>query len=187
MKKWNSSILQFSSIAQSCLTLCNPIDCSTPGFPVHHQLPDLAQIHAHWVGDAIQASHPLSSPPPPAFNLSQHQSLFQWVLSSHQVVKVLELQPFLEPRLLQLLTSSRLLLKDFSLWDQSCQWYRTSSQTLWCETSLLVLLTLLKGKLMNSWWTELNTYRGIFIRRFYNKIYKSLLRRVICWGAEIAL
>ena len=67
------------------------MDCSTPGFPVHHQLPELAQTHVHRVSDAIQPSHPLSSPPP-AFSLSQHQGLFQWVTSSYQVVKVLELQ-----------------------------------------------------------------------------------------------
>ena len=65
--------------------------CSTPGFPVHHQLPELAQTHTHWVSDAIQPSHP-SSPSPPAFNLSQHQGLFQWVSSSHQVAQVLEFQ-----------------------------------------------------------------------------------------------
>ena len=68
------------------------MDCSTPGFPVHHQLPEFTQTHVHWVGDAIQPSHPLSSPSPPAFNLSQHQGLFQWVSSSHQVAKVLEFQ-----------------------------------------------------------------------------------------------
>ena len=84
--------LQFSTITQSCLTLCDPVDCSTPGFPVHHQLPELTQTHVHWVGDAIQPSHPLSSPSPPAFNLPQNQGLFQWVSSSHQVAKVLELQ-----------------------------------------------------------------------------------------------
>ena len=72
--------IQFSSDAQSCPTLCNPMDCSTPGFPVHHQLLELAQIHFHQVGDAIQPSHPLLSPSPPAFNLSHHQSLFQSVL-----------------------------------------------------------------------------------------------------------
>ena len=70
----------FSSVAQSCPILCDPMVCSTPGFPVHHQLPELTQIHVHRVGDAIQPSHPLSSPSPPAFNLSQHQGLFQWVL-----------------------------------------------------------------------------------------------------------
>ena len=68
------------------------MDCSTPGFPVHHQLPELTQTHVHRVGDAIQPSHPLSAPSPPTFNLSQHQGLFQWVSSSHQVAKVLEFQ-----------------------------------------------------------------------------------------------
>ena len=77
---------KFSSVAQSCLTLCNPMDCSTPGLPVHHQLPEFTQTHVHWVGDAIQPSHPLSAPSL-AFNLSQHQGLFKWVSSSHQVAK----------------------------------------------------------------------------------------------------
>ena len=63
------------------------MDCNTPGFPVHHQLPEFVQTHVHWLCDAIQPSHPLSSPSPPAFNLSQHQGLFQWVISSHQVGK----------------------------------------------------------------------------------------------------
>ena len=67
--------VQFSSVAQSCPTLCDPMNCSTPGLPVHHQLPEFTQTHVHWVGDPIQPSHPLSSPPPPAFNLSQHQGL----------------------------------------------------------------------------------------------------------------
>ena len=75
-----------------CVRLCNPMDCSTPGFPVHHQLLELAQTHVHRVGDAIQPSHPLSSPSSPAFNLSQHQGLFEWVSSLHQVTKLLEFQ-----------------------------------------------------------------------------------------------
>ena len=83
------SSVQFSSVAQSCPTLCDPMDCSTPGLPVHHQLLEPTQTHVHCVGDALQLSHPLSSPSPPAFNLSQHQGLFQWVSSSHQVAKVL--------------------------------------------------------------------------------------------------
>ena len=82
---------QFSSVTQSCLTLCDPVDCIMPGLPVHHQLPELAQTHVHRVGDAIQPTHPLSSPSL-AFSLSQHQGLFQWVSSSHQVAKVLEFQ-----------------------------------------------------------------------------------------------
>ena len=79
-------------VTQSCPTLCDPMDCSTPGFSVLHHLPELGQTHAHWVSDAIQPSRPLSSPSPPAFNLSQHQGLFQWVSSLHQVAKVLEFQ-----------------------------------------------------------------------------------------------
>ena len=73
----------FSSVTQSCLTLCDPMDCRTPGFPVHHHLPELPQTHVHWVGDTIQPSHPLSSPSPSAFTLSQHQGVFQRVSSSH--------------------------------------------------------------------------------------------------------
>ena len=75
-------ISQFSSVAQSCPTLCNRMDCSTSGLPVHHQLPEFTQTHVHWVGDAIQTSHPLSSTSP-AFDLSQHQDLFKWVSSLH--------------------------------------------------------------------------------------------------------
>jgi len=84
--------VQFSSVTQSRLTLCDPMNCSTPGLPVHHQLLEFTQTHVHWVSDAIQPSHPLSSPSPPAPNPSQHQSLFQWVNSSHEVAKVLEFQ-----------------------------------------------------------------------------------------------
>ena len=84
--------VQFSSVAQSCLTLCDPMNCTTPGLPVHHQLPGFTQTHVHRVSDAIQPSHPLSSPSPPAPNPSQHQCLFQWVNSSHEVAKVLEFQ-----------------------------------------------------------------------------------------------
>ena len=84
--------VQFSSVAQSCPTLCDPMNCSTPGLPVHHQLQEFTQTHIHWVSDAIQPSHPLSSPSPLAPNPAQHQSLFQWVNSSHEVAKVLEFQ-----------------------------------------------------------------------------------------------
>ena len=81
----------------SCVRLCNPMNCSTPGLPVHHQLPEFTQTHAHWVGDAIQPSHPLLSPSPPALNLSLHQGLFQWISSLHQVAKVLEFQLTVPP------------------------------------------------------------------------------------------
>ena len=84
--------VQFSSVAQSCPTLFNPMNRSTPGLPVHHHLPEFTQTHVHRVSDTIQPSHPLSSPSPPAPDPSQHQSLFQPVNSSHEVAKVLEFQ-----------------------------------------------------------------------------------------------
>ena len=84
--------VQFRSVAQSCPTLCNPMDCSMLGLPLHHQLLQFTQTHIHRVGDAIQPFHPLLSPSPLAFNLSQHQGLFQSVSSLRQVAKVLELQ-----------------------------------------------------------------------------------------------
>ena len=86
------SSVQFSPVVQSCPTLCDPMNQSTPGLPVHHQLPEITQTHVHWVSDAIQPSHSLSSPSPPAPNPSQHQSLFQWVNSLHEVAKLLEFQ-----------------------------------------------------------------------------------------------
>ena len=85
-------VFAVNPVAELCPTLWDPMDCSTPDFPVHHQLLELAQTHIHWVGDAIRPTHPLSSPSPPAFNLSQHQGLFKWVSSSHQVAKILKFQ-----------------------------------------------------------------------------------------------
>ena len=86
-------MFQFSSVqSRSHVRLCDPMNCSTPGLPVHHQPPEFTQTHVHPVGDAIQPSHPLSSPSPPTPNPSQHQGLFQWVNSSHEVAKVLEFQ-----------------------------------------------------------------------------------------------
>ena len=87
-----SAAVQIRSVAQSCPTLCDPMNRSTPGLPVHHQLPEFTQTQVHQVSDAIQPSHPLLSPSPPALNPSQHQNLFQWVNSSHEVAKVLEFQ-----------------------------------------------------------------------------------------------
>ena len=86
------SSVQFSSVSQLCPTLCDPMNSSMPGLPVHHQLLEFTQTHVHQVGDDIQPSHPLSSPSPPAPNPSQHQGFFQWVNSSHEVAKVLESQ-----------------------------------------------------------------------------------------------
>ena len=90
---WGSfDSVQFSSVSQLCPTLCDPVNCSKPGLPVHHKHLEFTETHAHQVGDAIQPSHPLSSPSPPAPNPSQHQGLFQRVNSSHEVAKVLEFQ-----------------------------------------------------------------------------------------------
>ena len=94
--KWvaisSNFLYQFSSVTHSCLTLFDPMNCSTPGLPVHHKLPEFTQTHVHWVSDAIQPSHPLSSCSPLDLNLSQHQGLFKWVSFLHQVAKVLEFQ-----------------------------------------------------------------------------------------------
>ena len=90
LKRLSSS--SSGSVAQSHLILCDPMDCSTTGFPVLHHFSEFTQTHVRWIGDAIQPSHPLPSPSPPAFNLPQHQGLFQWVRSLHQVTKVLEFQ-----------------------------------------------------------------------------------------------
>ena len=89
----NVSSVQLSSVTQSCPSLWDPKNRSMPGLPVHHQLPEFTQTHVHRVGDAIQPSHPLLSTSPPAPNPSQHQSLFQWINSAHEVAKVLEFQP----------------------------------------------------------------------------------------------
>ena len=89
---WASKRVQFSSVTQSCPTLCDLMNRSTPGLPVHHQLPEFTQTHVHRVGDAIQPSHPLPTPSHPAPNPSQHQGLFQWVNSLHEGAKVLEFQ-----------------------------------------------------------------------------------------------
>ena len=89
LHSFSYSSVQFS---HSVVSDSDPMDCSTPGPPVQHQLPESTQTHVHWVSDAIKPSHPLSSPSPPAFNLSQHQGLFRWVSSSHQVANVLEFQ-----------------------------------------------------------------------------------------------
>ena len=86
-------LVQFSSVTQSCSTLCDPMNCSMPGILLHHQLLEFTQTDAHQVGDAIQPSHSLLAPSPPAPNPSQHQGLFQWVNSWHEVAKVLEFQP----------------------------------------------------------------------------------------------
>ena len=106
---WGKLLVQFRSVTLTSPTLCSPMNHSTPGLAVHHQLPEFTQTHVHWVGDAIQPSHPLLSPSPPSLNLSQHQGLFKWVSSLYQVAKVLE----------------------FQLQHQSFQWTRRTDWTGW--------------------------------------------------------
>ena len=89
---FSTTFKAISSVSQSCPTLCDPMNCSTPGLPVHHQIPESTQTYVHQVGDVTEPFHPLLSPSHPALNLSQHQGLFQWVSSSHEVAKVLEFQ-----------------------------------------------------------------------------------------------
>ena len=108
-KLWPTSV-QFSSVAQLCPTLCDPMNCSTPGLPAHHQLLEFTQTHVHRVGDAIQPRHLLLSPSPPAPNPSQHQGLFQWVNPSHEVAKVLtNLDSILKSRAITLPTKVRVI------------------------------------------------------------------------------
>ena len=123
---------QFSSVAQSCPT-CDPMDCSVPGFPVHHQLPEVTQTLVHRVSDAKKSSHLLSSSSPPAFNLSQNQGLFKWVSSSHQVAKVLE----------------------FQLQHQSFQWiFRTNFLQDWLVWTLKLYKTYMRKMTKHSWKTK---------------------------------
>ena len=110
-------LLVFSCSVMSCSTLCDPINCSIPGFPVLHCLPELAEIHFRWVSDAIQQSHPLSPASSPALSPSQHQGLFQWVGSWHQVAKVLE--HWLQHQSFQWIFRVD-FLKDFLVWSPSC-------------------------------------------------------------------
>ena len=115
-----SLIIQFSSLTQSCPTLCDPMNLSTPGLPVHHQLPEFTQTHVHRVGDAIQPSHLLSSPSPPAPHPSQHQSLFQWVNSSHEMAKVLEFREMqIKTAIRYNLTPVRMLLSSHYVMPES--------------------------------------------------------------------
>ena len=161
--------LQLSSVAQSCPTLCDPMNHSTPGLPVHHQLPEFTQTHVHRVGDAIQPSHPLLSPSPPALNLSQHQGLFQWVSSSHQVAKVLDfsISPSNE---YSGLISFRIWLVCSPCSPRDSQEYSSASQF---ESISSLALSLLDGPAL----TFLNDYSktiALTIRTFVSKVMSLL-------------
>ena len=137
-------MIQFSSVAQSCRTLCNPMNRSTPGLPVHHQLPEFTWTHVHWVGDAIQPSHSLSSPSPPAFNLSQDQSLFKWVSFLHQVAQVLQFQLQVLPMNTQdwfpLGWTGLISLQSKGLWSL-LQHHRSKVSILWHSPFFIVQLS----------------------------------------------
>ena len=167
--------LQFSSVTQSCLTLCNPMDCSTPGSPVHHQLPELAQTHVHWVSD-IQPSHPLSSPSPPVFNLSQIQGLLQWVSSSHQVAKVFALQFNIGPsnEYSGLISIDWLdLLAVQGTLKSLLQHHSSKASILWCLAFLMVQLS-------HPYMTTGKTI-GLTRQTFVGKV-MSLLFNMLCWS-----
>ena len=138
--------IQFSSVTQLCPTLCNPTNSSMPGLPVHHQLPEFTQTHVHWVGDAIQPSHPLSSHSPPAPNPSQHQDLFQWVNSSHEVTKVLEfsfsISPSNEhPGLISFRMDRLDLLAVQGTLKSLLQHHSSKASIFWCSTFFTVQLS----------------------------------------------
>ena len=132
--------MRYLSSVQSCLTLCSSMDCSTPGFPVHHQLPELAQTHVHKLSDAIQPSHPLSLPSLPAFNLAQ------WVSSSHQVAKVLEFQ--LQHQSFQWIFKTDFLCMDWldllavqGTVESLLQHHSSKASLLWCSAFFIVQLS----------------------------------------------
>ena len=172
--------VQFSSVAWSCLTLCNPMDCSKPSLPVHHQLPEFTQIHVHWVGDAIQPSHPLSSPSPPALNLSQHQGLFQWVSSSHQVAKVLDFSFNISPSNEHSgLISFRMDWLDFIVvqgtLNSLLQHHSSKASILWCSAFFISQLShpyMTTGKTIA--WT-----RWTFVGKLMSLLFNMLSRLVI--------
>ena len=142
--KRNWSCPQFSSVTQSCPTLCNPMSCSMPGLPVHYQLPEFTQTHVHWVGDAIQQSHPLLSPSLPAFNITQHQGLFQWVSSSHQVAKTIGASASVLPMNIQdwfpLGWTDFISVQSKGLW-KVLQHHTSKVSILWCSAFFIVQLS----------------------------------------------
>ena len=172
--------VHFSSLTQSCPTLCDPMDCSMPGFPVHHKLLEFTQTHVHWVGDAIQPSHPLSFPSLPACTLSQHQGLLKWVSSSRQVAKVLEFQlqhqsfpwifraDFLRMDWLDLLAVQRTLKSLF-------QHHSSKALILWCSAFFIVQLSypyMTTGK-------TIALTKWIFVGKVMSLLFNMLSRLVI--------
>ena len=176
---FNASV-HFSSVAQSCPTLCDPMNHSMPGLPVHHQLPEFTQTHVHWVGDAIQPSHPLSSPSPPVPNLSQHQSLFQWVNPSHEWPKYwgfsFSISPSNEhPRLISFSMDWLDLLAVQGTLKSLLQHHRSKASVLWCSAFFTVQLShpyMTTGK-------AIALTRRIFVGKVMSLLFNMLSRLVI--------
>ena len=172
--------VQFSSVAQSCPTLWDPMDCSTPDLPVHHQLPEFTQTHVHWVGDAIQLSRPLSSTSPPVFSLSQHQGLFKWISSSHQVAKILEFQLQHQsfqwtPRTDSFRIDWLDLLAVQGTLKSLLQHHRSKASVLWCSAFFIVQLShpyLTTGK-------TIALTRWTFVGKVMSLLFNMLSRLVI--------
>ena len=165
-------MVQFNSVTQSCPTLCNPMNCSTPGLPVHHQLPESTQTHVHWVGDAIQPSHSLSSLSPPALNLSQHQGLFKWVSSSNQVAQVLEFQ--LQHQSFEWTPRTDLLAVQGTL-NSLLQHHSSKTSILRCSAFIIVQLShpyMTTGK-------TIALYRQTFVDNVMSLLFNMLCRLVI--------
>ena len=173
-------LFQFSSVTQSCPTLCDPKECSTPGFPAHHQLLEFAQTHVHWVSDVIQTSHPLFSPSPPAFNLSQHQGLFHWGSSLHQAAKdrscSFSISPSNEYSGLISFRKDWLDLPAVQGTPTSLiQHHRSKTSILWCSVFFIVLLShsyMTTGKTI-----ALTTWT--FARKVMSLLFNMLSRLVI--------
>jgi len=171
--------VQFSSVIQSCLTLCDPMDCSMPVFPFHHQLLEPTQTYVHWDGDAIQPSHPLS---PPTFNLPQHQGLFQWVSSSHQVAKVLEF--LLQHQSFQWIFGTDFLRMDWldllAVWGtlkSLLQHHGSKASILWCSAFLIAQLShpyITTGK-------TIALTRRTFVSKLMSLLFNMLSRLVIAF------
>ena len=177
--------VQFSSVTQSCPTLCDPMDCSTPGFPVYHQLPEPTQTHVHWVGDTIQPSHPLSSPSPPALNLSQHQGLFKWISSLHQVAKYWSFSFSISPsNEYSGLISFRIDRLDLpavqGILKSLLQHHSSKASILWCLTSFIVQLShpyKTTGK-------TITLTRWTFVSKVMSMLFNMLSRLVITFPSR---
>ena len=165
---------QFSSVTQSSPTLCDPMNHSTPGLPVHHKHPEFIQTHVHWVHDSIQPYRPLPSPSLPALNLSQHQGLFQWVSSSHQVAKILEFQ--LQHQSFQW-TSRTDLLQD-GLVGSPCSprdsWLQESSPTPQFKSINSLALSFLYSPILTSihdYWKTIALTRQTFVGKVMSMLF----------------